>query len=1009
MKQESAPPPKKRRTLGTFPCVHCHKVFTRSDHLARHNLNHEPKQVFRCSLVISKGDETKVCGKSFVRKDLMERHMKRHEMEGQLERQQAGEDTTSNSSFDVKAEVAVPPPVPPPAPAPVPVPVPQQPIQSIQQIQPQFQSAQVTPVPMPMIPPVDPTFPQNQPIDYSMLAQPFVPQSQNDILSWLFTDSPPSALETNNGKVPINIPISSPYNQFSPTNQVPIHSTSNNFDFTNQMYGLQDVNIFLNDDNPLDEVFLRNYQAMTANNNNNNLPHNPFTMTTASSTSPATATESNASPSQCPENYSHDQFELKLVHHAERCNFPKNRNHYLDTLLLESIFRSLHLTRDEIAALFPEPVGYTLEDRLSYYLSMYWTVFHKQFTILHKPSFDTKSAHPLLLAAMILVGASYASPTTAEQLAIVHRKSPEFKFTLKCAIPLRFMIFQDEGFQSPVKLWVLQSLNMLEWIEKNFLNRRMHERGHVHHGTTVQLLRRSPALGGNPGVSKRSNNNSGNNSAGEESDGNNGVDEETEGEQDTSDYDLFVKWVESESMKRVTFMTFYLDVVDYIKFRHNPVISVHQLQFLNLPCDDEMLWESKDVNGSFRKVVKRQKKISSERQKDGKANGNAKPKSSSQNFLSMLKKFLKPTKLNSQDIPSRLSIFTRKILLAGLISVMQQMQQADDQNTVSLISTTASNSTSSVAPSASKRKIWKEILVRAFDNYNFEIMNVYSANQRLNNLSIFSDIQTPEVPLPIYHLTQIIGLPDINHYDIAIFGGSPANQSVSATTNDHYIVSRKLYSMWHTKSRAISDIINVRSVVHCYLLLWQLMLKPVEIGNNMVGNEFLDWKPNCDYYDCMYAVSVATLVLWCYCFSTCGLESDRFKEIGDEGLCDKKYEELVQMSAEDGYQYLSRVKQEFLTNLRKYNLHKEFNLHPPSSSDKQTYSPNEVMAKYCDLLPQISNKQNISGVCFLVGTKLMTSQWEIIRENAKLILNCGYRSIGKKSVLCSDLFDNEFT
>ncbi|RLV94874.1 Zinc finger protein [Spathaspora sp. JA1] len=921
MEQVSTPSNKKRRTLGTFPCVHCHKVFTRTDHLARHNLNHEPKQVFQCQAIVSSSDgETKICGKRFVRKDLMERHTKRHEMGVGAVKSEIGEPmsetTTASSTNSYKTEPK---------------------LESTQQVQ--LSTSPTNSIPnMSMIPAMDQT------LDYSMLAQPFVPQSQNDILSWLFTDSPPSVTEVNN-KI-IHIP--SPYTQFSPTNQLHTPTqvqvpNNNSFDFTNPLYGgLQDVNVFLNDDNPLDEIFLRNYQAMTSGNNF--IPP-PLTITTGSSASPATATESNASPSQCPENHTLDQLELKLVHHGERCNVPKNKHHYLDEPLLAIIFNSIQISHQSIVELFPDPIGYTLQDRLSYYLSMYWTVFHQQFPILHKPSFDTKSAHPLLLTAMILVGASYASPYTAEQLAISHKKSPEFKFTLKCAIPLRFMIFQDEGFTSPVKLWVLQSLNMLEWIEKNFLNRRMHERGHVHHGTTVQLLRRSPVLGGNPGVSKRSNNSSGNNSAGEESDNNNGNGVATEDEEegiteDTSNYDLFVKWVESESMKRITFMTFYLDVVDYIKFRHNPVISVYQLQFLNLPCDDDLLWESKEVNGSFKKLVKRQRKI--EREQQQKINGNTKQKSSQQNFLSMLKKFLKPSsKSTSSEIPKKLSIFTKKILLAGLISVMHQMQQADDQNTVSLISTSSTNnSTSSITAGSgsSKRKIWKEILVRAFDNYNFEILN--SVHHQQNSLiSIFSDIQTPEVPLPIYHLTQIIGISDINQYDIAIFGGSPANQSVSATTNDHYIVSRKLYSMWHpttTKSKTISDIINVRSVVHCYLLLWQLMLKPVEVedSNNVTtGNtdEYLDWKPNCDYYDCMYAVSVATLVLWCYCFSTCGLESQRFKELGeDTDLNNKNYNELVQRSAEDGYQYLHRVKQEFLTNLRKYNLHKEFNLHPPT-------------------------------------------------------------------------------
>ena len=144
------------------------------------------------------------------------------------------------------------------------------------------------------------------------------------------------------------------------------------------------------------------------------------------------------------------------------------------------------------------------------------------------------------------------------------------------ASPLRYMIFQHEDFKTPVRLWVLQSLNMLEWVEKNFLLRGMHERAHVHHGTTVQLLRRSPLLGGNPANAnkKSSSSASGSNTSAGEEDSDAAASELAASKSGSADYDLFVRWVESESMKRVTFLTFYLDIIDYIKFRHNPQICL---------------------------------------------------------------------------------------------------------------------------------------------------------------------------------------------------------------------------------------------------------------------------------------------------------------------------------------------------------------------------------------------------------------------------------------------------
>lgn len=112
------------------------------------------------------------------------------------------------------------------------------------------------------------------------------------------------------------------------------------------------------------------------------------------------------------------------------------------------------------------------------------------------------------------------------------------------------------------------------------------------------------------------------------------------------------------------------------------------------------------------------------------------------------------------------------------------------------------------------------------------------------------------------------------------------------------------------------------------------------------------------------------LMLWAYCYVAGGKESSRYQEFPK----DATYTQMITFSAEDGYSYLARTREEY------YN-----------GSSKLSF---------------IKNKQNISGLCFLVGTKLRMSHWEVNRESAKLILNCGFRSIGKESVLCLDLFDN---
>lgn len=1100
-------PKKKKRTLGNFQCPDCDKIFTRSDHLARHHLNHKPKELFECEVLLEGfGGSKHKCGKTFVRKDLKERHVRRHaELLGLVDPNRVVSSIskslrgsiTSQSSVSESSNLTNT----------------YQPHSSLQVSNLIHDTGPTTHYNV--LPPAIGSdlahgrnstdihaFPggrtngslQPQGMVASQMNEIYeqlpnfnsnIPQTQNDILSWLFTESPPDMIsppgkmihehqkresfnKSNNNtyannsnlspQVPINArpyesigagQIPSPYDnpQFSPLsnqlqqpavpNQTPIEKGEllapfyhiNNVTGLQSMnsYGMQDVSIFSNVDNPLDEVFLRSYQAQSENGNNPNSASNLklSVCSTGSSNSPATTNESITSPILTSDIHNspksnEQQNSAKKQEKQEKSNVQNNKHIYIDITIMNSLLDSLpKLTRGGIETIFQHSNAndeYSIENRFSRYLSVYWSIFHPQFTILHKPSFDTKVAEPLLLLSMIIIGCSYyASSDILTDTYPLRKKSPEFKLSSTIAKPLRFMIFQHEDFKSPVKLWILQSLNMLEWCEKNFLLRRMHERGHIHHGTTVQLLRRSPLLGGNPtNINKRETSVSGSNTSADESDTLNEMSTENS---DNTDYDLFVKWIDSESMKRVTFMTFYLDIIDHIKFRHNPQILFYQLQLLNLPCDDEHLWESAEVNGSFRKIVKRQKKLQLKSNHERKntnimkrkkeANGNIPIKiKNGESFLNVLKKLLRPFQ-NPTNPETKadinLSLFTRKILFAGLVSIMYQMQQSDLQNNSSLLSS------ESIEGNKKGFKIWKEILTKAFDNWNLEINGTCCSGKfklHSNMSDIFAKFQCQ---FPLYHLTQIIGMADINHYDIAIFGGSPANMSVSATMKDHYTVQNKLNKIWLRGSKStktsVNDLINLKSIIHCYLLLWELMLKPTNVETT--GDEFLEWDVDNDYFDGMYAVGIATLVLWSFVFSTCGVESQRFDEVNDvRKISSENYKELVELSAEGAYEYMHRIRQEFLTNLRKDNLHNEYNIHPFKLNNRIS-SPHEIIKKYCELLPIISNKQNISGLCFLVGTKLLNSQWDIIRENGKLILNCGLRSIGKKNVLCLDLFDNE--
>ncbi|CAK7892705.1 hypothetical protein CAAN1_08S04698 [[Candida] anglica] len=1154
---------KKARVLGSFPCPDCSKVFTRSDHLSRHYLNHAPKEVFECDAVIEEfGGVARKCGRTFVRKDLKERHMKRHsELDGGATKRQRNNNSQTvkivsqtERSNSISSQATIPE---------SPFSQTQAHLQPSQQVL--IQNSEVRPGNNSITPQATPSHnekdsPQMVSLVYTQQAtaatgtqnaqtsnapyyyQNFnsnAPPTQNDILSWLFTDSPPNNMmnqanaqhagqsinnhrfptpQVRNGVIfdghtpqisPAETPVpaslmfqnASPRqftngnNQLQPqsgnrqitqpmVSNAPAVNTQNvppsvipppqglngslvppgsgligpndnslspfykSFSTTSlgrsmdqqliNSYGFQDVNIFSNSDNPLDEIFLKtlpengimsNFYSTQGNSylpdqsatGNANFTFNMVGGSTASSSSPTTTTDSNS-----PRHYNNHPAPMKnitismqerIADYAKRHNTQKNCQVFIDTLVLDGCLAAIpSLSREKIVQIFEDDGETTsfipLEDRLSYYLSLYWALFHPQYSFIHKPTFDTRTCEPLLLLSMIIMGCNYSEfPVT-----VPHKLTPEFKFSLQVATPLRFMIFQHEDFKTPVKLWILQSLNILEWCEKNFLSRDMHERAHIHHGTTAQLLRRSPLLGGNPAAAKpkrRTNSGGNSTSAGEdESDPGEVVEKKSV---DDSDFDLYMRWVESESMKRTTFMTFYMDIIDYIKFRHNPQILFFQLQLLHLPCDDTNLWESTEVVGSFKKIVKRQKKL---QQQYGPLSGSSSRYTGvkfGESFLSALKKMLRPHS-NGDHVPkSGLSPFTKKILFAGLLSIMYQMQQTEVQNTTSLLTGSDKIGGGVIGNGAATKNnmsSWKEILTKSFDNWNIDINEKCSLKQHKIGKTAFEHaVNTTQCQFPMYHLTQIIGISDLNQYDIAIFGGSPANMSVDATMKDHVIVQAKLNSMWSRyavqKRKNISELINLKSVIHSYLLLWELMLLPEKGEAETPSNpedSYLDWTASRDYYDSMYAVGVATLTLWSFAFTTCGLESQKFEEGLEQN---ENYDKLVKFSTESGHAYLYRVREEFTKYLRSDGLGEEYSIQP-FQIQKSGKTPHEVLVKYTALLSRITDKQNISGLCFLVGSKLLKSQWEILRENAKLILNCGLRSIGKKTIICQDLFSNDW-
>lgn len=99
---ESTDHPKRKRASRKgqpkrFRCTFegCERTYSRAEHLARHQLNHEPKQVYRC--------DAEDCGHTFVRPDLFARHKARHEEPGEQQMKvEAPGDQSSGGNLDNK-------------------------------------------------------------------------------------------------------------------------------------------------------------------------------------------------------------------------------------------------------------------------------------------------------------------------------------------------------------------------------------------------------------------------------------------------------------------------------------------------------------------------------------------------------------------------------------------------------------------------------------------------------------------------------------------------------------------------------------------------------------------------------------------------------------------------------------------------------------------------------------------------------------------------------------------
>ncbi|ODV77776.1 C2H2 zinc finger protein Ribonuc_L-PSP Endoribonuclease L-PSP [Suhomyces tanzawaensis NRRL Y-17324] len=538
-------------------------------------------------------------------------------------------------------------------------------------------------------------------------------------------------------------------------------------------------------------------------------------------------------------------------------------------------------------------------------LEIYWSTFHPQYPILHRPSFSNSEAHPLLLLSMIMVGASLVPCSGHKESLFV---APQ-KLAEHIAEPLRWLIFSNADCKPPAKLYVVQSLLLLESFEITSTSRFLHERSFLYHGTKIQLLRRSPILGGDPL------------------------------KQNVEDQDpqVWKQWIEFESMKRACLMAFHLDTVNSTVYGHTLILYAYQIK-LSLPCEDS-LWEYDNEYTKIDSISKFQ----------------------SPKFLDALKGLLHRKHIQT-------STFGKSILLAGLLTIMFQMQQKDLQL--------------SFLEWDSMKESWNEIISIAIDVWRVEMCpnGCFDTKTALH----FTERDYPNIPpmlkyedtrckFSLYHIAQIYMR--ITHYDYIVYAGAPSRMNVTVTETEYQNVERRVKEWSHSTNGDIT-------VVHAYLFLFEMLLSP--------HNEDISYlyDPNTDpFLHRKNIMASAILVIFAYNFSKYGNESNFFGSLdGDSFYPDR----------EDGYSYLRRIRKNFISCI-------SGPLHQINREDSLEYHK-EIKA-FAAQMKNIENTHHIAGLLKIFHKGFTNSNWEVGREYSRLFKNCIERCLGRESITCVNMYE----
>ncbi|KAI1640036.1 fungal-specific transcription factor domain-containing protein [Biscogniauxia mediterranea] len=455
------------------------------------------------------------------------------------------------------------------------------------------------------------------------------------------------------------------------------------------------------------------------------------------------------------------------------------------------------------------------------YIGSYWLHFSDQVPILHKPTFSPDRMPNLLLIAVMSIGAACLDRTHEPDVTQAGAKLSNF-----LAWNLRWEIFRDRNFQPPAKLWIFQTLLILELYEKMYSTRMLHERAHIHHATTITLMRRGRSLIGKSALDSPPSSREDKSGAAHGS-----RHSSTSGLAHTPD-EWWNHWITVETTRRAAFAAFLIDSVHATMFGHSTVMVAHEMR-LPLPCD-EQLWKA--TSGA--EVGRIEANLMS--------NG-IKPIS----FLEGLKKTLAGHEVQTNP-------FGRQILMAGLLSVSWHMNQRDLQ---------VSSLGGGVSQALGGRDKWRSTLTKAFDSWKTDfdkslqhsdsVVDPYSYDKRHEANVVF------ESRTVLHHLAHMAMHVDI--VDCQIFARAKRLLGRAINTQDLNSAQRRMRDNWAPSAKARDATFYAVKFLCSVLLVENTTLQ--QLGGFHQANMVVYFARDDVLLNRPWVLYFAALVVWCYGFA----------------------------------------------------------------------------------------------------------------------------------------------